>query len=78
MPTSSQQKTPAVFCDFLQIRNICERADVDSGPYDYVFRHAEAAYRPPFCFSFRLVFFSPNHLGSVLQHDVLGKDNGLW
>ena len=40
MPTSPQQKTPAVFCDFLQIRNICERADVGIGPYDHLFRHA--------------------------------------
>ena len=43
MPTSPQQKTAAVFCDFQQIRNIRGRADVGIGPYDYVFRHAEAA-----------------------------------
>ena len=36
MPSSPQRKTPAVFCNFLQIHNICGRADVGIGPYWYV------------------------------------------
>ena len=74
MPTSPPQKTPGVFCDFLQIRNICGRADVGIGPYGYLFFNKQSRRHMPAALggSEVIILFELGGMGNLAQLGAFG------